>query len=419
MATKHSRFDLEWWVVPKRFVHIAVTVVALGLAVGGAAMYVWMHGNPFSRAYVVEPPPAGARFDLLDGSVRVVRASTRETLSARSDTQLYPGDIVQTQADGRARILLVDGSTLLVRPNSVVTIRDNTSVEGSGRTHVRVAVDRGQINVRTEQQTTGTTNVIETKLTENRLTAQTGASFGVRDDNTEEISVSTGSVETSTSSGDRTIIRSGEYLAVDVRGAVAHRERLLGTPVLLVPRDLEKIAAKANNAANVTLRWQRPAAASSATHYQVEVATSPFFVEPGKVIQQDRLATAALDAGSLRSGIYFWRVRSTTDSGQTSEWSEPRKFVIAPPGGTGERVSVGGMVAEYIAGSVYIVRGRAQPGTTIRIGGRTSLAAGDGTFQLQITVPREAREVTVAAEDSQGNQSRYQLALPAKARMTE
>jgi hypothetical protein len=39
----------------------------------------------------------------------VVRAETRDRLLARTDTQLYAGDIVQTQTDGRARIQLADG----------------------------------------------------------------------------------------------------------------------------------------------------------------------------------------------------------------------------------------------------------------------------------------------------------------------
>jgi acyl transferase domain-containing protein len=41
-------------------------------------------------------------------------------------------------------------------------------------------------------------NVVETPLTRNRLGGETGASFGVRDDKTEDIRVSSGSVETTT-----------------------------------------------------------------------------------------------------------------------------------------------------------------------------------------------------------------------------
>src|SRR5438045_572415 len=177
MSVKPHRFDLDWWVVSKRAIYTLVACAVLLVCAGGFAGYCWLYGNPFARIVAHIDAPAGARFLSFDGDVRVVRAQTRETLLARSDTQLYPGDLVQTQADGRARIQLADGSTLLVKPNSVVTIRDNTAGEGSNRTTVRVAVARGMVNVRTDQQTEGSRNIVETQLTRNNLAAQTNASF--------------------------------------------------------------------------------------------------------------------------------------------------------------------------------------------------------------------------------------------------
>lgn len=412
MNIRSGRFDLDWWVIPKRFVYIAGSVMAFTLLVGGVIGYLWLHGNPFGSHKTEESATAGARFISFDGEVRVVRANTREVHAARANVQLYPGDIVQTQTDGRALILLVDGSKLLVRPNSVVIIRDNTSVAGGTATRVRVAVDRGQINVRTEQQTEGTSNVVETKLTENKLAAQTGASFGVRDDNTEDIRVSSGQLETNTRGGDRTVVRGGEYVSLNQSGGVARRERLLDVPALVAPRDLEKIFAGPGGAGAVWLRWQRPAAENT-SHYRVEVATSPFFVAAGKVIERDQLETTALNAGDLRPGIYFWRVRAVAPSGQASEWTDIQKFNILTSDSTGEPVRVSDLSAEHVAGGIYLVRGRSSAGTTIRVGSRTTLAATDGRFQLQISVSEGQRAVAVEAEDTQGNKHTHQLALSA------
>src|SRR5918911_3106277 len=204
MSMRISRFDLEWWAVSKRVLYLIVTLAFLALLAGGAGLYVWLYGNPFKGVATVSTQPAGARFDSFEGDVRVTRAQTRETFQARSDTQLYPGDTVQTQEDGRARITLADGSTLLIKPNSVITIAENNRSEDDGRANVRVAVDRGFINVRTEQQSEGTSNVVKTPLTENRIAGQTGATFGVREDKQEEIRVQSGSVETDTRNGQKT-----------------------------------------------------------------------------------------------------------------------------------------------------------------------------------------------------------------------
>ncbi len=121
MNTKSNRFDVEWWIISKRVIYVLVASLIVAIAASGIGVYSWVYGNPFKSGATEILAPAGARFVSFDGDVRVVRAQTRETLLARSDTQLYPGDIVQTQADGRARIQLADGSNLIVRPNSVVT----------------------------------------------------------------------------------------------------------------------------------------------------------------------------------------------------------------------------------------------------------------------------------------------------------
>src|SRR5215212_9731635 len=189
MVTRVSRYDRDWWVVQKRLIYIAVIIASLAVVAGGVSLYVYVYGNPFKGAAEAEGLPTGARFVSLEGGVKVVRANTRESLQARADTRLFPGDLVQTQEDGRARITLADGSTLFVKPNSVVTIAENTSAEGGKSTKVRVAVESGQINVRTEQQNEGAQNIVGTHLTESRIAPETDASFHVRDDKTEAIRV--------------------------------------------------------------------------------------------------------------------------------------------------------------------------------------------------------------------------------------
>ena len=53
---------------------------------------------------------------------------------------------MQTQASGRARIGLADGSTLVVRPNSTIIVRDNARADDGKKTNVHVVVDSGQMS---------------------------------------------------------------------------------------------------------------------------------------------------------------------------------------------------------------------------------------------------------------------------------
>ena len=404
MSQKSARFELEWLTVSKRFIYAAVAAALLA-AVGATGLYLWKTGH-FDGVGTAAPVVSGARFDSYEGDVRVVRAETRESVQVRSDTRLLPGDIVQTQADGRARITLIDGSTLVINPNSVITIGDNTSAEDGRRTNVRVAVDRGLVKMRTEQQTEGTTNVVETPLAKNRMAGQTAASFNVREDKTEELRVSDGQVETNTRGGETTTVRGGEYVALNQSGHIKNRERLLEVPAPVLPKNLEKVQARAGGAAAVQLRWQRPAVGAPA-YYRVELATSPFFVAAGKVIERDQLNATEFGVGDLRAGNYFWRVRAVASSNQASEWSETQKFIVVASGGSGDggSVDIADVKTEYLAGNIYLVSGRTQPGNHVRAAGRTAVASADGSFHLQVSAPKGTREINLDVEDLQGNRS--------------
>lgn len=409
MITKTRRFVFDWWVVQKRVVYILIAIVAMCVLAAGGGLYVWIYGNPLRSVGTNLKPASGARFISFEGDVRVIRSATRETIVPNSETVLYPGDTVQTQANGRARVSMADGSTLVVRPDSTIIVRDNASADDGKKTTVHVVVDSGQMYVRTEDQPEGTNNVVETPKTKSRLSAQTGASFGVNPEGTEEIRINTGAMETTNQAGEKTSLRGGEYVSVNPSGTISRPQRLLDVPSTSEPRDLEKVAVGSNGSANVSLKWNRPPQGTPA-FYRVEVATSPFFVADGKVIERDQLVAMQMTASDLRPGVYFWRVRAIAASGQTSDWSDPKKFTVATQG-TGSRVPVSGLVAELLGGRIYLIRGRSEPGTTIRVAGRETIVPDKGFFQVQVTAPPGTQEISIDAEDSRGNVTPYRVSL--------
>jgi hypothetical protein len=413
--TKKSRpFAFDWWVVQKRVIYILVAIgVLCGLAAGGA-LYVWKYGNPLKNVGTGVKLASGARFISFEGDVRVIRSATRETIVPSADTELYPGDTVQTQASGRARVSMADGSTLVVRPNSTIIVRDNASEDDGKKTNVHVVVDSGQMDVRTDQQPEGTKNVVETPKTSSTLSSQTRASFGVSaTEGTEEIRINTGSIVATNRAGEKTTLTGGQYVLVKPSGAISQPQKLLDVPLPSEPRDLEKVLVGAGGSANISLRWLRPPT-GTASFYRVEVATSPFFVADGKVIERDQLASSEFTASDLRPGVYFWRVRATASSGQTSDWSEPKKFIVTTQG-TGSKVPVNGLVAELLGGRIYLIRGRSEPGTTIRVAGRETIVSPDGSFQVQVTAQPGSQEISIDAEDSRGNVTPYRVSLAARA----
>ena len=409
MSSKPRHFVFDWWVVEKRIIYLMIAlVIVCGLA-AGSALYVWKYGNPLRSVGTNLKPASGARFISFEGEVRVIRSATRETIVPGSDTELYPGDTVQTQASGRARVSMADGSTLVVRPNSTVIVRDNASQDNGKKTNVHVVVDSGQMYVRTELQPQGAINVVETPKSINKMGEQAAANFVVNPEGTEEIRVNTGEIESNSRTGEKTTLHGGEYFHINPSGIISKPQKLLDVPLASEPRDLEKVFVGGNGAASIPLKWLRPQSGIP-SFYRVEVATSPFFVADGKVIERDQLVSTEFTASDLRPGVYFWRVRAIASTGQTSDWSDPRKFIVGTRG-TGSRVPVSNLGAEYLGGRIYLIRGRSEPGTTIRIAGRETIVPAEGTFQLQITAPPGTQDIGIEAEDPRGNSTPYRLSL--------
>src|SRR5688572_28393904 len=226
MESKYRKFYVDWWRIRRSTIYrlIALVVVLAGTAGGAwwALQTNWFVANDISTA-----PKDAAKIISFEGDVRIIRAATRETIVITKETFVAAGDTIQTQADGRATVQMIDGSIYSVRPNSTVVIRDNSSLFGGN--NVRVALDDGQINVRTEDQPENTENVVEMMDSETRLRSQTDASFNAdQQSNGGEIRISRGSVET-TVGGETATINSDQFASVN-NGRLGPTEQLLRPP---------------------------------------------------------------------------------------------------------------------------------------------------------------------------------------------
>lgn len=404
MKEKRRNYYVDWYRIKKSSIYTLIGFfLFLGVIIGG----VWwlMKNNWFLEEYTnANAPKDSARIASFEGDVRIIRASTRETERVTKDTFLFAGDTIQTQADGKAQIRMIDGSTLTIRPNSTVVIRDSASIFGG--TNVRVELDTGQINVRTLDQTESSNNIVEVKEVENKLQSQTDASFGVNPTtNGGEIRISRGGVET-TVAGEKTIIKDGEYATIN-NGKISPKERLHEPPKLISPPNLEQYLADSNGTSDATFRWQKSDVNTTFT-FRLEVASSPFFVADSMLVQRDSLTAPSFSFGNIAPGVYYWRVRGAASSGQTTEWSEPWRFIVVKREGN-QSLTANEWQVESLGGKVYIISGKTTPGVTVRILGRETFAAGDGIFKLQVSVP--SSEATVELGDEHGNRNRYVLAL--------
>jgi hypothetical protein len=401
--SKYRTYYFDWWKIKKSSVYsIVVLIILLSVLAGGVWWSMrnnWFLANPEDRSI----PKDSARLISFEGDVRVIRASTRGTEKITRDTYLLAGDTIQTQSDGKAQIRMIDGSVLTVRPNSTVVIRDSASIFGG--TNVRVALDDGQINVKTQDQNETSNNIVEVKQVENKILSQTDASFNSSGTGG-EIRISRGGVETNVG-GEKTVIKDNEFAAINPTGKLSSKERLYEPPRLIAPPALDQYLTASGGLADVTFRWQNPNANISFS-YHLEVSTSPFFVKDGMIIERESLNAPSFTFGNIVPGVYYWRVRGTAVSGQTTDWSEPSRFTVIKREGN-ETLTASDWQVENIGGKVYIISGKTVSGAVVRILGRETFTSGDGTFKIQVLVPNT--EATVEISDEHGNRNRYVLAL--------
>ncbi len=400
MEKKYRKYYVDWYQIKRSTVFGGAAIFLFFAVLGGGGYWLYQKDFFLAKQEITEIPPDAARVISFEGDVRIIRAATRETILVTRTTYVSAGDTIQTQADGRAQVQMIDGSTLSIRPNSTVVIRDSASIFGG--TNVRVTLDTGQLNVKTQDQSEQTENVVEVREAENRLFAQTDASFKVNEQtNSGEIRISRGGVETNVG-GEKILLGENEFASVS-NGKITPKERLLDAPKQVAPANSEQIST----AADVSFRWQKPESASAIT-FHLQIAVSPFFVADAVIIERDNLSNQIFTLANLAPGTYYWRLRANAVSGQTSEWGEPYKFTVI------KKVSNAPLEAsewqiEAVGGSVYLISGRTEPGATVRVSGRDTFAASDGSFRVQVS--SKLPTVAVEINDERGNRSRYNLNL--------
>ncbi len=400
MEKKYRGIYVDWWQIKRSTVFGGAAIILFSALLIGGGWWLWRNDFFIGKPETTVAPKDSAKIISFEGDVRIVRAATRETILITKLTYVSAGDTIQTQADGRAQVQMIDGSTLSIRPNSTIVIRDSSSIFGG--TNVRVTLDDGQINVRTQDQTEATKNVVEVLESENRLFPQTDASFNINEQKGGgEIRISRGGVETNVG-GEKTIVGENEFATVS-NGKITPKEKLLAAPIPVAPLNSEQVTA----VSDVSFRWQK-SVSNTAVAYHLQVAKSPFFVADGIIIERDALTNQIFTLANLAPGIYYWRLRASAASGQTSDWGEPWKFAIVKAPAS-ETLTAANWQVEQIGGGIYLVSGKTQSGATVRIAGREIFASADGSFKLQVSSANPV--ATVEISDERGNRNRYALNL--------
>jgi hypothetical protein len=149
---RHTDDLLDWFTVSYRTLYLASAAVAL-LAVGGAYYYL-------TREKAAPRPPetaastvTTARFNSIEGSVKVKTVGTFEWVTADKSMVLRRSDLVRTSPGSTAEIAFFDGTIVHVRPDSLITIEESSEDPSTKARKVSWHISSGEVNLQRPART--------------------------------------------------------------------------------------------------------------------------------------------------------------------------------------------------------------------------------------------------------------------------
>jgi hypothetical protein len=157
----------------------------------------------------------------------------------------------------------------------------------------------------------------------------------------------------------------------------------------------------------MTFTWHDESSIPVASYY-LQIARSPHFSSDAMLVDRGSITSRNFRLAGLLPGTYYWRLKTTSKSGQTSEWNEQWRFNVVKRE-TNPAIEVTDWRVENVGGNVYIISGRTRPGLQVRTQNRQGMAGPDGVFRMQVSTPLS--EVAIELGDDVGNRGGFVLAL--------
>ena len=388
--------EVYWTAVTYKTV---ILYVALALAIVSAGIYL---AKPDLPAIILKKindkvsDPEGealaadqkhAKFVNLDGKVQVKKVNSVQWVEADYRTVLDKGDLVQTGPDANARITFGEGTTYTVKPDTLVTVEEN-STENNKPSSVAVRINTGAVDLKTPnwQQPDSKAAVSVEDATAQLHSNSSAAVKSDPENKTSEIVVSAGSAQVNRG-GEKIDLAPWEKATIP-NGGTIQKSNVLAPPDLVEPLNLAPIISENPKTSPVRFEWKP---VPDAVSYTLRISTTAMFT---KTVKDATVKGTAVEITGLDPGDYFWNVTATDGKKQTSEVSEIFKFTIVTQGKSQDMVLE--IYPSQLHGRVVEIVGRTEPGAALIVNGQSvPNVAPDGSFR-HFTEPLDPGQHTIS-----------------------
>ena len=337
-----------------------------------------------------------AQFVAVEGRVEFRRSDRGEWEQARGRVLLRPGDYVKTGTNGSAEIMFTDGSLYTVRPDTLFLV--SARGEGAGGDQ-SIELQYGWINLNTAQ---GTSKVATPQA--QAVIGDQSEAVVTYDGERQQARFANyrGDVEVAASGGDRRKLEPLQAVA-QTAGRLSDVELLPAAPQLRSPDDNVDLDIASQK--QVELAWE---GVEGGERYALQISRNRLFVDNVIDVADRRGTTATL--GLRGEGAFTWRVAAISDAGLRGPWSPAARFRVASftTGEVAKDTQPPELAIHEIQsyGSIFILAGRTEPGSSVQVNGEPVAVGADGGFTktIQLATPGWAF-LDVVAADTAGNRA--------------
>jgi hypothetical protein len=337
-----------------------------------------------------------AHFTALDGTVRVKKGTDNSWITADYNIPLEKGDVVQTGSEGMAKVVFNDGTSYVVKQDSLIVIEEN-SANDQQQTNVAVAVSTGTVDLSTATYSQGSKSQVIVAGATASLSPESAAQ--VHNDpkaDQHEILMKKGTGEV-TRNGETVELANWEKVSFQAAQPHMEKENGIGPPTPISPANMAPIFTSGEPTKDVEFSWTPMA---NAVAYRLQISRNPYF---SSTLVDKRVNTADVTVTSLGEGAYYWMLQSYDSAGKESVESEKNRFTIIPKSKQAEGIDL--ELDPFIQhGHVIEISGKTQVGARVMVNGReVPMVTSDGTFHY-FTPPLATGEavITVTAQTAQG-----------------
>jgi hypothetical protein len=360
---------------------------------------------------VLAPPLKGptvaisqqAHFTALDGTIRVRKGNGNSWITANYNVPLEKGDVVQTGAEGMAKIVFNDGTNYTVKQDSLIVIEEN-SANNQQQTNVAVAVTTGTVDLTTATYVQGSKSQVIVAGAKASLAPDSSAMVhnNPKDDQ-HEILVKKGSSEIERN-GEVVHLSNWEKVSFQSQSKTMERATEIGPPTPITPGNMMPVFINAGEKAKeVEFAWTPM---PNAAGYRLRISHNPYF---SSLLLDRKVEAPSVVVTGLPVGAYYWSIESFDATGKESVESEKNRFTIIIK--TKEKVELSLEIDPLVQhGHVIEVTGKTESGARVMVNGReVPIVGDDGTFHY-FTPPLANGEnlVTVTAQNAKGGVNTHQ-----------